>query len=104
MNEWQFAVYESIQKENVTSDFLEKMLNFLSSDSDKFVKESPIRNLIFLDNFINLEPNIYVIACSIIHEKRRYSNFIAKIYLESLFNEQNYAPKKLYFLFKENLE
>lgn len=103
-NEWIFSFFETLPVENVDGEMLSEMLNFLEDESDKNVTKSPYRSLRVLDKFIELKPNIYPIASTIIYKKRYYSNFIVNIYFELLFHDQRYSPKELLVLFESNID
>lgn len=103
-NEWLFAFFVSLPSENANKEMYEALIQFLRSDTDKTLSASPYRRLRVLDKFLPLEPNIYPIACSIIYEKRKYSEFIVRIYFESMFHEQIYSPQELISLFNSDTD
>lgn len=103
-NEWLFIFFDILPQEVINKKWLDEFLKFLKYDSDKEVTLSSQRCLRILDKFLKCEPKIYPIACSIIYEKRCYSNFMVKIYFEHLFHNQIYSPKELLELFKDNIE
>ncbi len=103
-NEWLFVYFETVPKEIIDQNVLEEFLEFLRSDKDKNIKSSCYRRLRLLDKFLEIENNIYPIACSIIYEKRAYSEFIVDIYFELLFHTQVYSPTEVLELFAEDRE
>lgn len=103
-NEWLFSFFDTLPPEKATSETLQELLLFLGNDSDKSILSSSYRSLRVLDKFLNIEPNIYPIACSIILEKRKYSPFMARVYLELLFHDFNYTPQALLSLFQNDLD
>jgi hypothetical protein len=102
-NDWLFYFFDTLPEGKINSKMLKKFLCFLKSDSDKSINSSPFRSLRVLDKFICIEPNIYPISCSVIFEKRKYSNFIVKIYFKLLFQDQVYSPKELLSLFQSDM-
>ena len=102
-NPWLFSFFDSLGVEQANYTMLNRLLSFFRSDSDKSVLSSTYRNLRLLDKFLNIEPNIYLICCSIIFDKREYSRFIVKIYFYKLFAGSTYSPKDLLVLFNSDL-
>lgn len=102
-NDWLFGFFETLPNEKVSSEMLAEFLRFLRDDSDRYLRSSALRKLRVLDKFLELEPNIYPIACNIILEKGVYSYFIIMVYFQSLFNENVYSPQELFSLFQNNL-
>lgn len=103
-NEWLFAFFASLPAENAGIEMCESFIQFLRSDTDKTLFASPYRRLRVLDKFLPVEPNIYPIACSIIYEKRRYSEFIVEAYFKFLFHEQVFSPQELISLFNSDIK
>lgn len=101
-NEWLFSFFETLPDERVVPEMLQELLDFLNSDSDQSIQSSTYRRLRFLDKFLNIEPDIYPIACAIIYGKRNYSPYIVGIYFELLFHDQVYTPREVLELFKSN--
>ena len=102
-NMWLFSFFDTLPEKEVSPNMLREFMIFLNSDSDKSIKMSSCRNLRVLDKFLNIEPNIYPISCSIIFEKRYYSPFIVEIYFELLFCDSTYTPKQLLSLFQSDI-
>lgn len=103
-NEWLFVFFDTLPKETIDKKWLNELLAFLESDSDKNIISSGYRRLRFLDKFIDVEPNIYPVACSIIYNKRHYNSFMVEIYFGLLFHKQIYSPKELLKFFEKDEE
>ena len=102
-NEWLFDFFDTLPEDKIDSEMLHELFCFLRSDSDKTISSSSLRCLRVLDKFLNVEPNVYAVACAIILEKRKYSSFIVQIYFELLFHDQIYTPKELLLLFRSDI-
>lgn len=102
-NRWMFSFFEVLPQEKVDISMKEELLCFLKDDSDKDISKSPFRNLRFLDKYLDIEPEIYPIACRLIYEKN-YNECIIRVYFELLFNEHNYKPNELFGLFSSDIE
>ena len=101
-SEWLFCLFSMLSDEDITDQMLEEFLAFLSNQTNPMIQT--YRNLKFLDKFLKIEPNIYPIACKTIFNKHYNHSMIPKLYFESIFDEQNYTPKRLLFLFKDNID
>lgn len=102
-NYWLFCYFESLPKSKVNDDYLNELLEFFENKSDDKITQSYPRNLRLLDKFLVIEPDIYIIAASIIYEKRYYNDFIVGIYFKLLFNSNSFSPEELIKLFGKNL-
>ena len=102
-NEWVFCFFEELPKEKVNNQLLNELITFFEDDSDKDIKSVGVRRLQFLDNFKHLKSNIYPLVYSIILKKASYNPFIVQVYLEDLFNSNEYTFDELISMFNGDI-
>lgn len=102
-NEWLFCFFEELPKEKVNNNILNELIAFFEDDSDKDIKSVRVRRLKFLDNFKHLKSNIYPSVYSIILKKAAYNSFIVQVYLEDLFNSNEYTFDELTSMFNGDI-
>ncbi|MBR5565770.1 MAG: hypothetical protein IKW08_06370 [Roseburia sp.] len=103
-NSWQFVFFEILPKQEVNVEWLEKLIYYLNDKSDKKINNSSYRDIKFLDNYIEFEPQIYCIVARIIMKKQEYNTFIVQIYLVCLFNSYTWKPQELLERFSKDIE
>lgn len=101
-NQWKFVFFESLSQEKINKEWTERLIEFLKEDSDKSITSSSYRKLIFLENYLSIDAEIFCRCAKIIFEKKQYSVFILKMYFDLLFNKHCCLPDQLYKYFKEN--
>lgn len=102
-NEWEFYFFEELPKEKVNNNILTELIAFFEEDSDKDIKTERVRRVKFLDNFKHLKSNIYPSVYSIILKKAAYNSFIVQVYLEDLFNSNEYTFDELTSMFNGDI-
>lgn len=102
-NEWMFCFFEELPKEKVNNNMLNELIAFFEDDSDKDIKSVRVRRVKFLDNFKHLKSNIYPSVYSIILKKAAYNSFIVQVYLEDLFNSNEYTFDELTSMFNGDI-
>lgn len=103
-NRWQFVFFEVLPSEEINSVWLERVIWFFRDDGERQINMSGYRNIKFLDNYVDLEPEIYSIAVQLILKKQEYNAFMVQMYLEWLFNDQVWNPEELICKFSKNIE
>lgn len=103
-NYWLYAYYHELPPTLITKEHLEGLYSFLSDDSDKYIVESPYRDVVFLDKFNVFDKDAFIKGCTIILKKVLYSPFIVKIYFGLFFNTSINTPEAVIGRFNGNLE
>ncbi len=103
-NRWQYEFFKILLPEEINSQWLNRLINFFMNDGDKAIKSSSYRDIKFLDNFIDLEPEIYCIVAKNILKKQEYNTFIVQMYFEWLFNDHVWKPEELMDKFSTDIE
>lgn len=103
-NTWMYVYFAKLPESYVNEEESKKLVGFLKKKTDVDIHYSYHRSIEFLSKFEKVESGITIKCIEIIFSKRIYSQFIAKIYLEQLFNKHCNTPSKLIGMFKENTE
>ncbi|SFW28149.1 ATP-binding protein [Ruminococcus flavefaciens] len=85
-NIWQYHYFEALPERYIDSEHLQKWYEFLKDDSDKYIPSSSNRHLLFLKKYADIDNEVIIKSCNIILSKRKYSEYIVKIYIDLLLN------------------
>lgn len=85
-NRWMYAFYHELPETAIDDQQLSGLYRFLQDDSDAVINSSGPRDISFLQKYAAADNSVIIKACNIILEKRSYSQFMARIYLEQLCN------------------
>lgn len=101
-SEWMYEYFNRMPDDRVTSDVIDNFLAFIKNDiySDSHFS---FRQIEILDKFINIEPNIYPIVCSILMANVSCREHIVYEYFNLMFHTNTYNPEKLVKLFNGNI-
>lgn len=86
LNRWMYAFYHEMPEIAIDDQQVEGLYRFLQDDSDAVINSSGPRDISFLQKYAAADNSVIIKACNIILEKRSYSQFMARIYLEQLCN------------------
>ncbi len=103
-NYWMYSYFSELPQKYVNEKQLEKLYEFLRSDSDKFITNSPYRNILSFKKFLCIDRDVIVTSSKIILEKKHYSPFIVGIYFHLLFNKHIEEPKNVIALFADDIK
>ena len=102
-NDWLYNLFYLLPNEQVNIQILEELYDFLNDDICDCTRKSCYRNIVILNKFMALEPNIYILVCSKLFEIRNKNGLVVDCYFAELFNEEEFSPEYLCELFKLNM-
>lgn len=103
-NTWQFYYFESLPEKYIDYDHLQKWYDFLKDDSDKYISSSSNRRLLFLKKYADIDNEVIIKSCNIILSKRKYSEYIVKIYIDLLLNSLPESVQETVKIFEGNYD
>lgn len=102
-NDWLYNLFYLLPNEQVNIQILEELYDFLNDDICDCTRKSCYRNIVILNKFMALEPNIYILVCSKLFEIRNKNGLVVDCYFAELFNEEEFSPEYLCELFTLNM-
>ncbi|VTX81547.1 ATP-binding protein [Gemella haemolysans] len=102
-NKWIYFYFDILSVDCIDVSMYEELVNFVKFDI-KNNKINYIRNLNFLEKFLNIKPNIYIEISKIILANFSENKNSSCSYLRTLFNESLYTPEKLVLLYNDEVE
>ena len=103
-NIWQYHYFEALPERYIDSEHLQKWYEFLKDDSDKYILSSPYRRLTFLKEYNSIDNEAIIKSCNIILSKRKYSEYIVKIYIDLLLNSLPESVQETVKIFEGNYD
>jgi hypothetical protein len=76
----------------------------LKDDSDKYILSSPYRRLTFLKEYNSIDNEAIIKSCNIILSKRKYFEYIVKIYIDLLLNSLPESVQETVKIFEGNYD
>ena len=103
-NTWQYYYFEALPDKYIDYEHLQKWYEFLKDDSDKYISSSTYRRLLFLKKYADIDNEVVIKSCNIILPKRKYSEFIVKIYIDLLLNPLPKSVQETIIIFEGNYD
>ena len=100
---WMYYFFCEVPTELINKDLAECVLSFLKGTTDAQLERLCGRDIIFLEKYQSVDENIYIKGVKLVFEKRKYSEFIASVYLRFLFNKYDHSPNVVIEKFKDNI-
>ncbi len=101
--DWEYWFFHMLPENAVNEEQYALMLGFLERATEKPIQSSPYRNMRFLDKFIAIHSDVYVLAARIIFRRKEYNAIIVNSYFSLLFYEKLYSPQEVKTLFASDL-
>lgn len=102
-NVCKYSYYKELPEEMIDYSEVEGLYDFLYEESDGTLTSSSYRSISFVDKYYSFDSDVFLKAVRIVFEKRRYSAYIAIIYLHPLFIDCHNTPSELIGRFKTDL-
>ena len=100
-NIWEYNFYNAIPDTLINQTIVYNWYFFLSNKDDSAIISSPYRDISFLKKYEMIDEKIIINSIKIIFAKKKYSNYMTKIYLGLLFNSYHTALVGSFILDKE---
>lgn len=103
-NIWEYNLYSNLPDTLINQAIVCNWYFFLSNKDDSEIISSPYRDISFLKKYEIIDKKIIINSIKIIFAKRKYSNYITKIYLDLLFNSYHTSLTELLSVFSKDTE
>lgn len=101
-NIWEYSYFAELPAESATQIELQRLYDFLKKDNDKLLKNSPYRDIAFVNKFAVVDEEVLIHASKIILSKKAYSPFMVSIYFGLLFNPHSHTPADIVKMYSNN--